>query len=705
MSAKHKVSMGDSRHLGASVSNDGVNFAIYCSQAEVMELLLFKDTEDTEPEVIELDPEYNRNIYYWHIFVHGIKDGQLYGWRVKSVNKFASHKSLVDTQKVLLDPYGLRIVFPKNYNRTFNQFVGSNTHFCAKNVVIDISKYDWENDKQPKRHLSTNVIYEMHVAGFTKDQSSGLPDEIRGTYKGVIEKIPYLLELGINTVELLPVFQFDKFDASPGKSNYWGYAPMCFFAIHGDYSSKKDLYGPLDEFRDMVKAFHKAGIEVILDVVYNHTSEGDEHGPIYSFKGLANDEYYLVDDDGSYRNYSGCGNTLNASNPIVKRMIIDSLVFWTDYMHVDGFRFDLACVLSRDIHGKPLNDPPTTLSIAFNYKLSNVKLIAEPWDAVGMYQVGSMAGAKWREWNGQFRDDMRCFIRGDDGKIQKFVNRLIGSPDIYNPYLSDSLKGINFITCHDGFTLWDLVSYNQKHNLDNGENNRDGSDMNFSSNYGIEGPTNDKNINAIRLRQAKNFMLLNLFSLGVPMILMGDEVLRTQWGNNNAYCQDSYISYQKWNHTPMQEDMLRFTKELLKIRTKRGSNYLCRLTSLDDAIRKNRIVWHGIEPNKPDWSNTSHTIAFTKYSESLDCYFYVFVNSYWEGLHIKIPDIPCAKDEGKYYKWKRLIDTSQKSPLDITLDPKEQIEIGHNYYLDSRSILVLIYKDEAKTKKSRKLKS
>jgi isoamylase len=685
MSVKYKISRGNSLNLGATIEADGVNFAIWCRYAKVMELLLFKDVNDANPEVIELSGWEHRSTYYWHVLVHGIKDGQIYGWRVKEL-LVKSPGFIFDPQKVLLDPYGRRIIFPDNYNRTFSRYVGSNTIFCAKNVVVDMHKYDWEEDLSPHHPLSSNVIYEMHVAGFTKDPSSKLPEKIRGTYLGVIEKINYLVELGINAVELLPVFQYDKYDALPGKMNYWGYCPMGFFAIHGDYASNKDVYGPINEFRDMVKAFHKAGIEVFLDVVYNHTSEGDTAGPVYCYKGLDNEAYYILDENQGYKNFSGCGNTLNASHPMVKRLINDSLHFWAEEMHIDGFRFDLACILSRSTNGEPLNDPPTTLAIDSDYKLSDVKLIAEPWDAGGLYQVGRMAGAKWREWNGQFRDDMRCFLKGDNNMIHKFVNRLLGSPDIYNTHAADPQKSINFVSCHDGYTLWDMLCYEQKHNMDNGEGNRDGNNANFSSNYGVEGESTNPELNALRLRQAKNFMLLNLFSMGTPMILMGDEVLRTQKGNNNAYCQDNKLSYLNWQHTKMQEEMFNFTSSLLSYRVSRGKLTFSAVYSLADAIKKNQIIWHGVQPNMPDWSDSSHSIGLTVYSDSHNAYYYMFVNAYWGGLHIKLPDVPLKGDE----RWMRIVDTSLPPPEDIHATAKPLPKIGHNYYLEGRSILVLV---------------
>ncbi len=688
MSKSYRLSSGHSNVLGASIEPDGVNFAVWCRNARVMELLLFKDVNDSDPDVIVLDkPEY-RSTYYWHVKVYGITHGQIYGWRVKEILR-PETGMVFDPQKVLLDPYGKRILFPDNYNRTMARYVGSNVFFCAKNAVIDMSLYDWESDERPKHPLSTNVIYEMHVSGFTKDKSSGVTPKLRGTYAGMIEKIPYLKRLGVNAVELLPVFQFDIFDARPGKNNYWGYCPMGFFAIHGEYSSNKDIYGPIDEFRDLVKALHKAGIEVFLDVVYNHTSEGDAQGPIYCFKGFDNDAYYILNNQGQYMNYTGCGNTVNASHPMVKQLIKDSLHFWAHEMHIDGFRFDLACVLSRDSHGMPLSDPPTTLSIDADRELSDVKLIAEPWDAGGLYQVGSMAGSKWREWNGQFRDDVRLFLRGDNGMVHKFANRLMGSPDIYVNDSTDPQKSINFVSCHDGFTLWDLLSYNKKHNLANGEDNRDGNDVNFSSNYGVEGEADDKEINALRLRQAKNFMLINLVSKGTPMILMGDEVLRTQKGNNNAYCQDSDISWFNWNTTQAQKEMYEFTKKLLAYRTDRGAHkddsYFA---TLHDAIKRNQVVWHGIKPYEPDWSNSSHSIGVTVFSDSNNTWYYMYVNAWWNGLHITIPSVP----ESTNAHWYRLVDTSLPAPDDIYGPNDKLCPIGHNYYIQPRSILVLIAK-------------
>ena len=356
-----------------------------------------------------------------------------------------------------------------------------------KSVVVDTSTYDWEGDAPLRCPSSQTIVYEMHVRGFTRDPNSGVSDEIRGTYAGLIEKIPYLQQLGITAVELLPIFQFDPQDCPPGHVNYWGYAPVSFFAPHQTYSSRQDHLGPVDEFRDMVKALHRAGIEVILDVVFNHTAEGDHTGPTLSFRGLANDVYYILEKDRSrYANYSGTGNTLNANNPIVRRMIVDSLCYWVEEMHVDGFRFDLASILARDSAGELMSSPPVLWDIDSDPALADTKIIAEAWDAAGLYQVGSFIGDSWKEWNGRFRDDVRSFVRGERGSVGRVADRFLGSPEIYSHKEREAEQSVNFVTCHDGFTLNDLVSYDQKHNLENGEGNRDGTDDNRSWNCGVE---------------------------------------------------------------------------------------------------------------------------------------------------------------------------------------------------------------------------
>lgn len=689
---KYVVSQGHCNKLGATIENGGVNFAIYCPAASVIELLLFKDVDDTQPTVISLSSHLFRSVYYWHVFVAGIGDQQIYAWRVReAVRSYKSAASHVEIGKVLIDPYGKRVVFPKNYQRFQGNDEEQNVATAARSVVVDTSKYNWGLDCAPKHALNKTVIYEMHVKGFTAHPSSQVAEDIRGSYRGLIEKIPYLVDLGVTAVELLPVYQYDKFDALPGKENYWGYCPMSFFAVHEAYSSDKSIMGPLDEFRDMVKALHRNGIEVILDVVYNHTSEGDANGPCYCFKGYDKRSYYIMNDQGDYYNYSGCGNTLNANNPIVRSLILDSLIFWKEEMHVDGFRFDLASILARDADGTPLKNAPALLDIDRNCRLADAKIIAEPWDAGGLYQLGNISGSKWREWNGQFRDDVRSFMRGDSNSIKKFVLRLIGSPDIYNEREIDPQKSINFITCHDGFTLNDLVSYSYKHNLDNGEMGRDGNNDNYSTNYGIEGPTDDEHLNELRLRQCKNMLALTVLSMGTPMILMGDEILRTQNGNNNAYCQDNELSWMNWDLDKRQEEMHAFTRQMIKRRTirTRASNTFRRrnYTMLDGVLRNTKLQWHGVKPFQPDWSDNSHTIGLMAYWGVYSIYAYIFVNAYWEDLDVELPPLP----RNSKRQWSMLVDTADSLPDDVVnIFTMPHYNAGDKVKVNARSLIILV---------------
>jgi glycogen operon protein len=476
------------------------------------------------------------------------------------------------------------VAVPEGYSRIEASRPGGNVARAMKSVVTDVRTYDWEGDAPLKRPSARTIIYEMHVRGFTRHPNSGVTEQRRGTYAGLIEKIPYLQELGITAVELLPVFQFDPQDCPPGRVNYWGYAPVSFFAPHQAYSSRKDPLGALDEFRDMVKALHRAGIEIILDVVYNHTAEGDNSGPTFCYRGLENGAYYILEEDRSgYSNYTGTGNTLNANHPIVRRLILDSLWFWVEEMHVDGFRFDLASILARDEAGRPLQNPPILWDIESDPALAGTKLIAEAWDAAGLYQVGSFVGDSWKEWNGRFRDDARDFFRGEAGSVARFADRLIGSPEIYGHEEREPEQSVNFVTCHDGFTLNDLVSYNGKHNEANGEDNRDGANDNRSWNCGVEGPTDDPTIERLRNRQVKNFLTVTLLSLGVPMILMGDEVRRTQRGNNNAYCLDDETTWFDWSLVRRHADVHRFVALLNRATPATGRGTRAQTSELDST--------------------------------------------------------------------------------------------------------------------------
>src|SRR5947208_3429226 len=520
--AKRFDEAGRSYPLGVTLARGGANFSLYSRDASEIELLFFDREDDGRPSrVIHIDPVINRTYHYWHVFVPGVQTGQIYGFRVHGPFDPANGRRF-DASKVLLDPYARAVVVPKNYSRTAARTEGDNASTAMKSAVVDSRAYDWEGDTPLHRPSARTIVYEMHVRGFTANPNSDLPAGKRGTYAGLIDKIPYLQQLGITAVELLPVFQFDAQDCPPGKVNYWGYAPVSLFAPHPGYSSRRDPLGAVDEFRDMVKALHRAGLEVILDVVFNHTAEGDHGGPTLSFRGLDNTTYYILEADRSrYANYSGTGNNLDANHPIVRRMIVDSLRYWVDEMHVDGFRFDLASILDRDESGDLMPSPPVLWDIESDPALAGVKLIAEAWDAAGLYQVGSFIGDSWREWNGRFRDDVRSFFRGDEGTVAPLADRLLGSPQIYGHKEREAEESVNFVTCHDGFTLNDLVSYNQKHNEPNNHNNGDGCDDNFSSNCGCEGPTDDPEIERLRNRRVKNLLAVTLLAVGTPMILMG----------------------------------------------------------------------------------------------------------------------------------------------------------------------------------------
>jgi isoamylase len=680
------VEEGLSAPLGASILPGGVNFSIFSKNAEAIELLLFDDETAMAPaRIIPLDANAHRTYHYWHAFVPGLKPGQVYGYRAHG--PFAPERGLrFDAEKVLLDPYGLAMTVPNTYDRFAASRPGGNAAVAMKSVVADPARYDWEDDQPLKRPFAETIIYELHVRGFTRHASSGVRPATRGTYAGLIEKIHYLKDLGVTAVELLPVFQFDPHDAPRGQVNYWGYQPVSFFAPHHAYSSRKEPLGVLDEFRDMVKALHRAGLEVILDVVFNHTTEGGADGPTLCYRGLANEFYYILDKDKSrYADYSGCGNTLNANQPIVRRLIQDSLRYWATEMHVDGFRFDLASILSRDEAGNPLPNPPVLWDIESDPLLAGTKLIAEAWDAAGLYQVGTFVGDTWQEWNGRFRDDVRRFLKSDNRSVSPIAARLLGSPDIYGHEEREAEQSVNFVTCHDGFTLNDLVSFNHKHNEANGENNRDGSNDNLSWNCGVEGPTDDPAIEGLRNRQVKNFFALELLAAGTPMLLMGDEVRRTQQGNNNAYCQDSAINWFDWTLVERHADIHRFVKTLNAFRQHRDVVAEDAALSLNELLRRARIQWHGVALNRPDWSEHSHSLAFTIQSVRGRFLLHGMLNAYWEPLAFALPAVPADSQE----PWRRCIDTALASPDDIVLWEAAPAFEQATYVVQPRSVALL----------------
>jgi isoamylase len=677
--------VGSSHPLGATVLSGGVNFSIFSRGASSVELLFFDRVEDGRPSrAIQIDPADNRTYHYWHMFVPGVQRGQIYGYRVNGPFEPASGDRF-DPSKLLLDPYGRGVAVPKTYSRAAAGSGGDNTSTAMKSVVVDTSTYDWEGDK-PLRHPSARtIIYETHVRGLTAHPSSGIDEKIRGTYAGLIEKIPYLQDLGITAVELLPVFQFDAQDCPRGRVNYWGYAPISFFAPHQAYSSRPDPLAAVDEFRDMVKALHRAGIEVLLDVVFNHTAEGDHNGPTLCFRGVDNSTYYILDANRSwYANFSGTGNTLNANHPVVRRMIVDSLRYWVEDMHVDGFRFDLASILTRDSCGQVMSNPPVLWDIESDPALAGTKMIAEAWDAAGLYQVGSFVGDSWREWNGRYRDDVRDFFRGAEGSVARTADRILGSPEIYGRKQREAEQSVNFVTCHDGFTLNDLVSYNYKHNEENGEGNHDGADDNRSWNCGVEGPSDDPAVEKLRNRQVKNLLTVTLLSLGVPMIVMGDEVRRTQHGNNNAYCHDDEISWFDWTLLSEHADLRRFVKLLVARRLMRDIEHERRRVSLSQLLRDAKKAWHGVKLEQPDWSPYSHSLAFGAELRREDLRIHLILNAYWEPLDF---ELPVVDDKEGWHRW---IDTALDPPDEIVEWRKAPLVPGRTYHVGARSVAMLV---------------
>ncbi|HXI27112.1 MAG TPA: glycogen debranching protein GlgX [Vicinamibacterales bacterium] len=679
------IAAGAAAPLGATVVPGGVNFSVFSKSAALVELLLFDGVDAAQPaRAIPLDPARHRTYHYWHAFVPGLERGQVYAFRADG--PFAPARGLrFDADKVLLDPYGRAVAVPAAYDRAAAARPGDNAAVAMKSVVVDPACYDWEGDRPLRRPFAETVIYELHVRGFTRHPSSRVARSLAGTYAGLIAKIPYLQELGITAVELLPIFQFDP-QSAPGGLNYWGYQPVSFFAPHHGYGATTDPLGVIDEFRDMVKALHRASIEVILDVVFNHTAEAGVDGPMQCFRGLANECYYTLDSDRSwYRDFTGCGNTFNANQPIVRRLIQDSLRYWVSEMHVDGFRFDLASILARDEEGRPIGNPPVLWDIETDPVLAGTKLIAEAWDAGGLYQVGSFVGDAWQEWNGRFRDDVRQFLRGDDHTVQRLANRIIGSPDIYAHEQREAEQSVNFVTCHDGFTLNDLVSYDRKHNEANGEHNRDGADDNASWNCGAEGPTDDPAIEALRNRQVKNFLVLTMMAAGTPMLLMGDEMRRTQQGNNNAYCHDGEITWLDWDRLARHGDVHRFVKMLTAFRQRRDLVGETDSQSLDQLLQRAAVQWHGVTLDEPDWRDCSHALAFTIRSLHARLLVHAMFNAYWEPLTFELPPAPADDAQG----WRRSIDTSLASPDDIWEWERAPAVAAISYVVQPRSVVLL----------------
>jgi isoamylase len=653
---KLTVRPGSRQPLGATAQDDGVNFAVFSPRATQVWLRLFRSPADVEPVAeLELDAAAHRTYGFWHVFVAGARAGWLYTWRADGPDEPAAGLRF-DAQRELLDPWA-RIVSDAVWDRAAALDGDLRTALRAEIAAAD--EYDWDGDQPLRRSLQDAVIYELHVGGFTRHPSAGVAAP--GTFRGLIEKIPYLQALGITDVELLPVFAFDTQDvpaatAAVGLHNFWGYSPVGFFAPHRAYAAGAD---PRREFRDLVKALHAAGIGVILDVVLNHTAEGGADGPTIGYKGLVNELFYLLDpkDRTKYLNFTGCGNTISSNQPLVAQWLVEVLRFWAVEMHVDGFRFDLAGVLSRDEAGKPLAHAPVIAAIEFAAELADVHLIAEAWDSGGLYQVGSFPGFRWAEWNDRFRDTVRRFLRGEPGRLGELATRIAGSSDLYAWAGKAPQNGINFVTCHDGFTLHDLVSYDRKHNSANGEHNRDGRDENFSWNSGIEGATDDPEILRLRSQRARNFMAVLLLSQGVPMLTAGDEVLRTQRGNNNAYCQDSDLSWLDWSFAPAARAMLRFTRELIALRKRHPCLRRARFLSGDAAAE---IEWYGERLEPPPWQDAgARVLCFTLHGLTpSEGALHVMINMEGTARTLPLPDTAARN-------WRRFADTTLVAPDDV----------------------------------------
>ena len=656
--------------MGATVTPFGINFALFARHAERAALVLgLKEESEAGRVEIQLDPMLHKTGDIWHILVPNLPSLLRYGWRLTGPYQPQPSGLAYDERLILLDPYAKELRSPR-WGQPRNP-AGSQT-LC----LIPDESYNWEGDRPLNIPLRDSVIYELHVRGFTVHPSSqcGCP----GTYQGLIEKIPYLQELGITAVELMPVTEFDETDCvfrNPETGvrlrNYWGYSPLSFFAPKAAYSSNSSH--PLREFRDMVKALHRAGIEVILDMVFNHTAEGGWDGPTSSFRGIDNPIYYLLDPwTKAYLNFSGCGNTCNCNHPIVRSLIMDALRWWVIDMHVDGFRFDLASILGRDQQGKVLSNPPVVEMIAEDPVLADTKIIAEAWDAAGLYQVGNFSDHhRWAEWNGRFRDDVRRFMNGTPGLSGALATRIAGSSDLYQHNGRRPCNSINFITSHDGFTLADLVSYEKKRNLSNGEGNRDGDQHSLSWNSGYEGPTDQLALQQVRLRRIKTMAVILLLSQGVPMLVAGDEFGRTQQGNNNAWCQDNEISWLDWRLAEQNKGQLRFFQKLIRLRREhaifRRAEFF-EISSSDRPPSSQEIIWHGQSLGQPDWSEQSQTLAFLLkdivLGDGADAHFFVMLNGQTEQPALfTVPNTSTGKRRSV---WKKIINTALPAPADFT---------------------------------------
>jgi isoamylase len=688
--------------FGAVVSSAGVNFTVFSRNGTGVYLDLFSSPADAKPcQTITFDPAVNKTGDVWHVFIEGLKPGALYLYRVKGPYLPAEGHRF-NENNYLFDPCARAFTGGSAFKDTMPG-MSCPVSLMPKCVVVDYSSYDWEGDRPLSIPLERSVIYELHVRGFTGASDSGVAHP--GTYRGIIEKIPYLKSLGITAVELLPVHEFDEYETrainprtGERMKNFWGYSTIGFFAPKNGYSSDKTPGGCVSEFRDMVKALHRAGIEVILDVVFNHTAEGNEHGIPLHFRGFDNSIFYHLPQDHReyYADYTGCGNTVNCNHPVVRDYILNCLRFWVVTMHVDGFRFDLASVLCRSQQGMIIRFPPLPNHIAEDPVLRNTKIIAEPWDAGGAYQTGSFPGGRWSEWNDHYRDGIRRFIRGDEGATTEAATRIAGSSDLFASSGRDPTGSINYIDSHDGFTLNDLVSYNSKHNQENGEENRDGFDNNYSYNYGFEGPVENPRIEKLRARQIRNFFTCLFISQGTPMFVAGDEIRRTQHGNNNAYCQDNEISWINWETSAKNHDLSDFVRTLIALRK---THVVFQRTHFfgneagSDPVCPPDITWFDYTGKVPDWSKLNRFLAFrlgggcSRTGKRVDNDFYIAINTDIRDITVILPSSPPGRS------WYRCVDTSiEDGGAALANGHEEGLNSQEHYVLLANSAIVLISK-------------
>jgi isoamylase len=680
---------GSAHPMGTTTYPHGVNFSMFSEAATEVMLLLFDHRSAIEPaQSIRLDPFRNKTFHFWHVFVRGCRPGIYYAFRVDGpTDPAAGHR--FNPNKVLLGPYAQGICRDL-WKRADAAGPDDNLATSMRCAIVDPADYDWEGDRPLKRPFHESIIYETHVGGFTRSAGAGVRHP--GTFAGMIEKIPYLVSLGITAVELLPVCEFDdsKTSVNPAGQpigNFWGYSTVGFFSPHSGYCVERDGISHMNEFRDLVKALHKAGIEVILDVVFNHTDEGNEQGPTQSFRGIDNHAFYLLDPNNPavYLNYSGAGNTVNANHPLSQKFIVDCLRYWVQEMHVDGFRFDEGSILARGEDGAPLVHPPVIWQIELEDALADTKLIAEAWDAAGLYQVGHFPGDRWAEWNGRYRDDVRRFVKGDPGLTGAIASRLAGSADIYQARGQSPENSINFVTVHDGFTLEDLVSYNDKHNEANGEGNRDGINENLSWNCGSEGFTPDPAIRDLRTRQIKNVVTILMLSRGVPMLLGGDEIRRTQGGNNNPYNQNNATSWFDWTMVDSNQDVLRFVQRMIAFRKAHPS--LSQPHFYRGEVNNRGVVditWHGTKLGSPGFGDPQgRVLACTIAGFGRPPDLHVMMNMFWEPLDFDVPVDPQRT-------WHVAIDTFVASPHDIATDDPGRRLHRLSCTVQARSIVVLV---------------